>query len=63
MKDLQPILSKTLKQDPSKHQVGNKDKLYKRKDVYKERKETTHKGEETYIIIIIIIIYIYIYIY
>ena len=53
MKDLQPILAKTLEQDPSRHQVWNIEKLYelrnrsikridKKKKKYKERKETTH---------------------
>ena len=33
MKDLQPILAETLKQDSSRHQVWNVDKLYIRIDV------------------------------
>ena len=61
MVDLQPILTKTLKQDLLKHQVWNIDKLYKKKHVYKDRKETAHvrqRWRKTYIIS-----YIYIYIY
>ena len=43
MVDLQPVLSETLKQDSSRYQVWNIDKLYTRRNMYiKNRKETTH---------------------
>ena len=55
MRDLQPILTETLKQDPSRHQVWNVDKLYKRGNMCLKRgKKKQHmwdKGEEKYIII------------
>ena len=60
MKDLQPVLSETLKQDLLWHQVWNVDKLYKRRNMCLKIEKKQHmwdKGEETYII------YIYIYIY
>ena len=60
MRNLQPVLSETLKQNPLRQQVWNVDKLYKRRDICLKREKKQHmwdKGEETYII------YIYIYIY
>ena len=59
MRNLQPVLSETLKQNPLRQQVWNVDKLYKRRDICLKREKKQHmwdKGEETYII------YIYIYI-
>ena len=56
MKDLQPVLAETLKQDSSRHQVWNSDKLYKRKDMCIKREKKQHmwdKVEITYIIIYI----------
>ena len=41
MVDLQPILTKTLKQDSSS--VKHRQVVYKKKCVCKERKETTHE--------------------
>ena len=49
MVDLQPFLSKTLKQDSSRHQVWNIDKLYTRKNLCIKREKKQHmwdKGEE-----------------
>ena len=57
MRDLQPVLSETLKQDPSRHQVWNIDKLYKKRNMCLKREKKQHmwdKGEETYIIYIYI---------
>ena len=59
MVDLQPILTKTLKQDSSRHQVWNIDKLYTRRNMYIKREKKHHMPKKkTYIIS-----YIYIYIY
>ena len=57
MEDMQPVLFETLKQDPSRHQVWNVDKLYKRRNKCLKREKKQHmwdKGEETYIIYIYI---------
>ena len=60
MVDLQPVLTKTLKQDSSWHQVWNKDKLYTRRNICIKIETKQHmwdKGEEN----IHHLIYIYIY--
>ena len=57
MRNLQPVLSETLKQNPLRQQVWNVDKLYKRRDICLKREKKQHmwdKGEETYIIYIYI---------
>ena len=57
MRNLKPVLSETLKQNPLRQQVWNVDKLYKRRDICLKREKKQHmwdKGEETYIIYIYI---------
>ena len=49
MVDLQPILTKILKQDSSRHQVWNIDKLYTRRNMCIKKEKKQHmwdKGEE-----------------
>ena len=49
MKDLQPVLAKTLKQDQSRHEAWNIDKLYKVRNMYIKREKKQHmwdKGEK-----------------
>ena len=63
MVDLQPVLTETLKQDSSRHQLWNMDKLYKRRNMCTKRENKQHmwdKGEEKHTSYNI---YIYIYIY
>ena len=42
MKDLQSVLAETLKQDPSRHQVWNIDKLYKQRNMCINREKKQH---------------------
>ena len=63
MVDLQPVLTETLKQDSSRYQVWNIDKLYTRRNMYikiEKKQNMWDKGEEKHISSFI---YIYIYIY
>ena len=47
MKDLQPILAETLKQDPSRHQVWNIDKLYKLRNMCIKREKNQHMWDNS----------------
>ena len=46
MVDLQPILTETLKQDSSRHQVWNIDKLYKRRNMCIKREKKKHMWDK-----------------
>ena len=46
MIDLQPVLTKTLKQDSSRHQVWNIDKLYKRRNMCIKREKKQHMWDK-----------------
>ena len=49
MVDLQLVLTETIKQDLSRHQVWNIDNLYTRRNMYIKREKKQHmrdKGEE-----------------
>ena len=49
MVDSQPVLTETIKQDSSKHQLWNIEKLYKRRNMCIKRENKQHmwdKGEE-----------------
>ena len=47
MKELQPILAKTLKEDPSRHQMWNIDKLYKLRNMCIKREKKQHMRDKS----------------
>ena len=46
MVDLQPVLTETLKQDSSRHQVWNIDKSYKRRNMCIKREKKSHMWDK-----------------
>ena len=46
MKDLQLVIAETFKQDPSRHQVWNIDKLYKIRNMFIKKEKKQHMWDK-----------------